>query len=369
MMNNNRIRCIGAAVLVCIWLVLTAFAWFSPANEISDAERRPLAQWPGISGETLFDGSFMSDFESYTLDQFPLRDTFRQLKSLFHYYVMNQGDNNDIYIADGYAAVLDYPMNRESVVFAADKFNTLYELYLKDTGSTVFMSVVPDKGYYLAEENGYLSMDYEAMFALLREKMPWATHVDITGCLDVEDYYFTDTHWRQESILDVAQTLCSAMGVTGPSADDFTPTRVEKPFYGVYYGQAALPMASETMYVMNSDLLDGCTVYNYETDKTTHVYDMEKLNAKDMYDIYLSGSQSLLRIDNPNAGTDRELIVFRDSFGSSLVPLMVGDYKTVTVVDIRYINSQLLGRFIDFHGQDVLFTYSTLVLNSSSMLK
>ena len=79
----------------------------------------------------------------------------------------------------------------------------------------------------------------------------------------------------------------------------------------------------------------------------------------------MSGSQSLLRIENPHAATDRELIIFRDSFGSSLAPLLVQDYKTVTLVDIRYISVELLGNYIDFQSQDVLFLYSSLVLNKN----
>ena len=96
---------------------------------------------------------------------------------------------------------------------------------------------------------------------------------------------------------------------------------------------------------------------------------MEKLAGTDSYDVYLSGAQALLQIENPNAETDRELVVFRDSFGSSLVPLLMQDYKTVTLVDIRYISSRLLGEYLTFQNQDVLFAYSTLVLNSSTTLK
>jgi hypothetical protein len=39
------------------------------------------------------------------------------------------------------------------------------------------------------------------------------------------------------------------------------------------------------------------------------------------------------------------------------------------VVDIRYIASDYVGGYVDFHGQDVLFLYSALVLNSSTTLK
>ena len=41
----------------------------------------------------------------------------------------------------------------------------------------------------------------------------------------------------------------------------------------------------------------------------------------------------------------------------------------MTLVDVRYIPSAMLDRFIDFHGQDVLFLYSTLVLNNSNQMQ
>ncbi len=368
-MNNKKIRAIGALAVVILWAALTASSWFAPAKAVSDAERRPLAQMPEITLDSILGGKFMGAFESFTLDQFPLRDTFRTAKSLFHYYILNQKDNNDIYIADGYAAKLEYPLNQSSVDHAVSRFNYLYEKYLKDSGSRIYMTIVPDKGYYLGEANGYLTMDYEAMFAGFAAGLPWATQIDITAALSAEDYYRTDTHWRQENLLEAAGVISEAMGVTAPRAEDFTATPIEKPFYGVYYGQAALPMDPETIYVMESDVLSGCTVFDFETGKNTAVYNRDLLGSKDLYDVFLSGAKSLLTIENPSAKTDRELIVFRDSFGSSVVPLLVQDYAKVTLVDIGYLQIDMLGRFLEFTGQDVLFLYSTLVLNNSTTIK
>ena len=366
---NKIIRIIGALCLAALWLGLAAFAWLRTPDDISEAERRALAQFPELSGETVLSGKFMSGFEDYTLDQFPLRDTFRQTKSLFHYYVMGQKDNNDIYIADGYAAKLEYPLNEAAVKNALEKFNLIYENNLKDSGSKIYTTVIPDKGYYLGEANGYPAMDYEKLYAMVREGMPWSVHVDIREQLSAQDYYFTDTHWRQEKLLPVAQKLSEAMGVTPPKAEDFTKTKVDRPFYGVYYGQAALPMAAEDLFIMESDILKACAVYSYDLKADTAVYNMEKLTSRDLYDVFLSGPQSLLEIQNPDAKTDKELIVFRDSFGSSLVPLLLQDYAKVTVVDIRNLPSFAVGEFVEFTGQDVLFAYSTLILNTGSALK
>ena len=368
-MDNKKIRAIGAALLLGLWLFLTVFAWVKPADEISDAERRPLDQFPELSVNTVLDGDFMLKFEDYTLDQFPLRDTFRQLKSLFHFYVLNQGDNNDIYIADGYAAKLEYPLNETSVNYALSKFNAIYEQFLKKSGCKVYTTVIPDKGYYLAEENGYLAMDYEKLFAMVEAGMPWSEHIDITDCLDIESYYRTDTHWRQEKILGVAQKIAQAMGRPGPNAEDFTATKVERPFYGVYYGQAALPMAGEDLFLMESELLKSCRAKDFESGKFVQIYDEADLDNPDLYDIYLGGAKPLLTIENRNAKTNKELVIFRDSFGSSLSPLLIQDYKTVTIVDIRYINPMILGTYLRFTNQDVLFAYSTLVLNSSAALQ
>ena len=69
-------------------------------------------------------------------------------------------------------------------------------------------------------------------------------------------------------------------------------------------------------------------------------------------------------IENPNATTDKTLVVFRDSFGSSLVPLLVQDYAKVTLVDIRAGSTSIPNlKMVDFADADVLFMYSSLVLN------
>ena len=367
-MEHKKIRAIGAAAVTAIWVILTLLLWFGPAEEISVSERRPLAQMPQLSGKTLLNGTFMADFEKYTLDQFPFRDSFRSVKSLVHYYALGQQDNNDIYLAQGHAAQQDYPLNAASLDHALSRFQRIYEKYLQNSGKIV-MAVVPDQGYYLAEPSGHLAMDYDALFSRMEEGMPWAEHVDLTDLLEPEDYYRTDTHWRQEKLMDVTQRLCETLGAACFAEEELVPRAVETPFYGVYRGQAALPMVADKLYLMTNDVLDACTVYDYESGATGAVYDMAGLESDDLYNIFLSGPRSLQTIENPNAGSDRELIVFRDSFGSSLTPLLVKEYAKITLVDVRYLNLEILDRFIEFGDQDVLFLYSTLVLNNSNTIK
>ena len=373
-MENKKIRIAGAITVAAIWLVLVGVLWLGPKHAQSDAERRPLAQMPKLTVQSIMDRSFMDVFEDYTLDQFPGRDSFRQIKSVFHYYVMQQMDNNSIYVHDGYAAKMMYPLNDASVKLATDRFNYIYETYLKKTNANVYLSVIPDKGYYLAEENGYLSLDYETLFQHVQEATPWAEYIDLTDTLDVQDYYHTDTHWRQEKIFDAAGKICEAMGADAPKAEDYTAVKVDRPFYGVYYGQAALPMNPDSLYTLKGDTLDQCITYEVTMDKNykivnnklyDSVYDMERVDGKDMYQIYLSGNKGLLQIENPNATSQKELIVFRDSFGSSMVPLLVQSYRKVTLVDIREISVDTVRFFVNYRNKDVLFLFSAIVLNDA----
>lgn len=364
----KKIRTAGICALLVIWVLLTALLWFGPKEDYTYTERRSLAQMPQLTAGNLFNGKFMPDFEDFTLDQFPFRDGIRKIKSIFHYYVLNQSDNNGIYLVDGMVAKLEYPLNTTSLSYATGRMQYLYETYLQDTECRIYASLIPDKGFFLAEQNGYPAMDYGAMETTYREGLPWANYVGIQDLLSAESYYRTDTHWRQEQITAVAQRLCEAMGVTSQDTAAYSQVVLE-PFYGVYFGQAALPMAGEPLVMLQNDMLQNCTVTDPVTGKTSEVYDMEKASSPDLYDVFLSGAQPLLTIENPNGQPGKELVLFRDSYGSSLAPLLVNDYSKVTLVDIRYIHPDQVGNYVNFKKQDILFLYSTLILNNGRSLK
>lgn len=366
-MNDKLKNGLVLGTMTALLAGLSLWCWIGKDPDFSESERRVLAKFPKLSAETLISGKFMTDFETYAMDQFPLRDSFRTLQSAAKLGAFAQLDNNGLYTKDGYLAKMEYPMQETMLDNAAAKFQFLYDTYMKEQGSQVYFSIIPDKHYFLGE--GRLAMDYDKLVASMREKTEYMQYIDIFPCLELEDYYRTDTHWRQERIGDVADTLANAMGVT--LSGNYTQNTLDHPFYGVYYGQLALPVKPDTLYYLTSDTLDGCVVTSYNTGLPVEkpLYDMEAATGRDPYEMFLCGSDALVTIENPNAETDKELIVFRDSFGSSLVPLLAEGYAKITVVDIRYVQSAMLGNLVEFKGQDVLFLYSTLVLNNSMGLR
>ena len=345
-----------------------------PDQKISKTERRKLASLPEISVNSVLSGKFMTDFESYTLDHFPLRDGFRKLKSLVVRDIMRQNDNNGYYDYEGFIIKSAYPYDEESVSYATSRFEFIYENYLKDTHSKVYLTIIPDKSYFVPESEGYLAMDYTTFSKNVADDMKYAEYIDIFPLLELSDYYATDTHWRQEKITDVAEHISNAMGV--PIKADYDIEKIEVPFYGVYHGQSALSVEPDTMYCLQSDILKKCTAKDIETGLTFPIYDMEKLVSNkpdvipDPYEMFLSGpNRAIVELENPDATSDKELIIFRDSYANAIAPIFLEGYKKITLIDIRRASPHFLGEFVEFNGQDILFMQSTLVLNESSEMK
>lgn len=362
-MNKSKITII---VIGTIYTIITLLCFVKPPAEYSMSERRKLAQKPTLSMESLLSGDFTAEAEEYVTDQFPFRDKWRALKANVSLYLMNKSDTNGIYEKDGYLCAMEYPMDGLSVERAGEVFRGIYDKYLNGTDTEVYFSVIPDKSYFLAGEN-YLAMDYELFFAKVYGQADFAKPLPIHEELALSDYYRTDTHWKQEEITDVAKKLAEAMGAE--ITKDYRTETLDTPFYGVYYGQAALDIEPDTMCYCNNEILEQCSVYDYENNREIPVYDTDKAKGRDPYEMFLGGNISLAEIQNPNVATDKELVVFGDSFARSLLPLMAEGYAKITLIDIRYLPSTYVEKYITFTNQDVLFLYSTSVINNSITLK
>ncbi len=333
-------------------------------EEISISERRKLEQFPQITASKIFDGTVSDKFEKYTMDQFIGREFFRKLKIDIEFKVFRKKDYNNLYEYNGYIISQNYPLNEKSVLNITNKIKNIKEQYLTDENE-IYYTIVPDKNYFV--NNGNLKIDYNRLEEIMKENLNFAEYINIKDNLELEDYYKTDTHWKQEKLIKIAKVISDSMNLNIEDTE-YNEENIGE-FKGVYSGQLPIVQESDNLKILRNNILNNCIVYNYEKEKTTDVYDMSKKSSMDKYDIYLSGAVSLIRIDNPENKNGKELIVFRDSYASSLIPLLVSAYSKVTLVDTRYISPKILNQYIDFTNQDVLFIYSTLVINNSSSLK
>lgn len=353
---KNVIITIGFVIILIVTFVINIIA---KDKEISSSERRKLQQFPEITLDKISSGDTMDKLEKYSTDQFIARDTFRNIKALFNINVYGQKDNNKLFEKDNSIYKMEYPLNEINVNKSLDKILSVYNRYLNNMN--VYYAIIPDKNYYL-ENDEHLKIDYDKLKQVVSSKLKYFKYIDIWNDLTLYDYYGTDLHWKQENLSKVVNTIENSMSLKNTSNIKYTKNNMGD-FYGTYYGQLATNVKPDTLYTLTNETILNSTTYNYENNKYTSVY--AATNSIDRYDIYLSGATPLIRIDNPNASTDKELLMFRDSFGSSLAPLLIENYSSITLIDLRYISSNLLNQYIEFNDQDVLFVYSSLILNQN----
>ena len=348
------------AVVLLFFLVLFGFSaahFCLPDTEISVSERRYLDAAPTLRADKVFSGRYFQELESYLLDQFPLREELRTLKAVTELYLLDMGETGGVVLAEGHLLPDEEPFRADEARIAIDRMNAILETHLD---GEAYLAIVPDKGYYLWPDTSRTVTDF------VRGNTE-ARYIDLTGLLSLSDYYTTDSHWRQERLLPVAQHLCRSLGV--PVIPETAYTQYEAgSFFGVYAGQSALPCEPDTLRYLVSRGTQEALVTSVETGEIP-VYAPEAIENVDPYDVYLGGPQAVITLENPNAATDRHLIMFRDSFGSSIAPLLADSYGKITLVDLRYVRSELLAQYVDFEDADILFLYSTSVLNNGSILK
>lgn len=360
---------ISVTVFTLFLFSVSAMCLAKTDTEYSNSERRPLAQKEELSAETVLNGKFMESFEEYTADQFPFREAMRKIKAVFATKIFRKIDNNGLYMTQNHISKIDDPENEYMMNYAAEKFDFLRSTFMEDKNVKLYFSIVPDKNFLLAPAHGVPHLDYDRFSERMREKVDYMEYIDIKPLLSLDDYYRTDSHWKQENIRDVAELLGEKMGTDVKA--DYEENTLNHPFYGVYAGQYALPVKPDTIKYLTSPALDACTVTYYDTGapKSGDMYNMKKATGKDPYEMFLSGTAPLITIENSSSKTQKELVLFRDSFGSSIAPLLAEGYKKITIVDIRYIHSSFVGNFVNFDNCDVLFLYSSTLLNNSTAMK
>ena len=359
---NDKIK----DIVVTIIFLFTIIALFlinviKEDTDISVAERRKLATMPELTTKSLFDGTYFKKFDSYVTDQFVERDAFRKIK--IDIELSTKGEYNNLYLYDDYIIEEIFPLNSNSINNLTNKINYIKDTYLNDN-SNIYYTIIPDKNYFI--NNGNLKLDYNKLQDMMKNNLSNINYINIFDKLTLDNYYKTDTHWKEEDLFNVANTIANQMNfdITNNNVVNTITT-----FKGSYAGRLSVTKDIDTIKTISNPSTLNSSVYNYETKKYTDIYDYTKINSLDKYDIYLSGAVPIIDIINNNTSSDKELIVFRDSYGSSLIPLLIEGYKKITVIDIRYISSKILNKYIDFNDQDVLFMYSILTINNSFSIR
>ena len=377
--TKNIIVTVLFSLFIAFFTVMSVVCGFFNPKATSEAERRPLAQFPtDLSWEAIKDKTAIDGFEDFAVDQFPFREFFRSIKARFQMNVLGLKENNGLAVEDGYIVKVESTFNDKFVSDSIEILSHIYEQYFKDGKGNAFVSIIPDKNYYFSKDYGYASPDYGKLVADVRAALAGTQYIDLFDSLELEDYYKTDTHWNQPEILGALEKLAIGLGVSDYLSGEYETITIDGDFHGVYHGQSALnPKPDKISYLTNASIA-GTKVYNYgQKLEEVPMYNLDLFDGEDGYNVFLSGAAGnpVMRIVNNKCQNKSTLIVFRDSFGSSILPLLSEAYQTIYVIDIRSIDYNIIPGWNGlyevipqrvFEEADVLFLYSTLIFNSNS---
>lgn len=325
-------------------------------NLLSNFERRKLATFPKL------DKDFTTKLDDYLLDQFVFRNKLINLNSFVNRKILNKIDNNDVYVVGDTIYDKTYPLDEKQVTNFTKKVNYIINNYCNN--NNVYYSIIPDKSKFLFHGK-YLKLDYNKLYNLVTNNVR-GNYIDIDKNLDIEDYYRTDIHWKQENLSDVVKKIVTTMGKEYKDID-YTKIKYDN-FYGTSYSKAGTNIKPDVLTYLYNEDMENISVKHLEYgDK--YIYDTEKLTSLDSYDVFLSGASSFIEIENKEITDNSTLIIFRDSFASSIIPLLTPYYNKIVVVDLRYIDFNYAKEKLNFENSDVLFLYSTLIINSGDVLK
>lgn len=362
---KNKILSILFIVTIFLIMILGIL---TPDKEVSISERRKLTKFPKIELTTIMNGDFFEDMNDYLVEQFPFRDYFRKIKGIVSKNVFQKQEENGTFIKDDAIYQLNPSLDEKSINHFINLLNKIRTNYIKT--NHVYYAIIPDKTYYL-KDSSIPKLEYDKLKLLLNNGLMNMDSIDLFDTLDLDSYYRTDIHWKQEELEKVVTKIKTQMNLE--SAITPMEKKIYPNFYGALYGRIANNLKQDTLTYLTNFEIENTTVFDYEKQKFRKVYEEDDLHHIDSYDIFLGGAKSLLILENPNQKNEKELVLFRDSFGSSIAPLLISDYSKITLIDLRYLSSSMLDFIeeIDFkkENQDILFLYSVPIINSSFTLK
>lgn len=358
-----------AKVIICLWVLLVILNVVLPKTDFSESENRYLATFPTFSQKSLVNGTFMQKVDEYINDHFIGRDTWITAKSKME-YLLGKRENNGVFICHD-QLIEDLAEPTEKIVTA----NIAGLKHYADLfGKPTYILVAPSAASIQADRlpSFATGWDQKQFLTDLSEELKGqvtAVNVYDTLCAHKDEYiyYRTDHHWTTDGAFLAYQQLCAAMGITPSAYADFQVETISTDFNGTLYSKSGV--RNVTPDTIKSYKIGGVNRYTITSGSEVTEYDTiyfpEFLEKKDKYPYFLNGNQPIVTIDTQST-SGKKLLMFKDSYAHCLTPMLLQAYSEITLVDLRYVNTNIQNLINIQEYDETLFLYSMDVFTHQS---
>ncbi|MGN1443545.1 MAG: DHHW family protein, partial [Acutalibacteraceae bacterium] len=297
---RKKVTSIGlflSCAFVSVIVLVTLLILILPDKQMSEKENRVLAQKPVLTLSSITSGKFMTDFESYLTDQFPLRDQIISFKTLVDRSV-GKKEENGVYIGkDGFLFEQQTAYDEEQVKkitsavteFAENNKKLKKAFILSPNSSYVLRDLLPtgyepesqkqqlDKIKKLIEPGGISWIDCAEAFD---------SRTDKTSL-----FYRTDHHWTTKAAYIAFKELASCFKISLKNAS-FKFYSVSDSFQGTLTSSSGVGNSTDEIRICIPQTPKVSYVVNFESSnkKTATLFDKDKLNQKNQYEVFLGGN-------------------------------------------------------------------------------
>ena len=375
-----------ALLVICatLLLIMGLSLCLLPQREFSPEENRALATAPTFSFDALLDGSLTAGIADFCADQFPLRSLFVSAKARIE-LLLGKQENNDVLLgSDGYLiARQEYTEDQKQILSQNVNAIARFEQAMEQHGIPFTFAVVPRS---VDVNTTKLPAAYDATNAAAAWKWLDGTGAEFYNLTDTLQsaaangktvWYKTDHHWTMLGAYYAYVALADTLGYEPYALEDYTMETVCEDFFGTTHGSSGMRwVEGESITLLRYEGDETFTTEIIEGGKTVRTlsgfYDFDALDTHDEYNVFLGGTNTLIRVKNSTREDAPTLLLLKDSFSQSIAPFLARHFDLL-LVDPRTYDIRSSGSLLSLAEQEnadhVLLLYGIDTLYDSYSLK
>lgn len=331
--KQNDLFTIG--VVLAALLIFALVDLFSHVGRLSVKNGDEPSKAPGFTTERYVSGEFSREYEEYLRDHFRNRAKWQTLWRNLR-LLTGLKDVGGVYLGRKDTYLMQRPSEDVTEGMEQSALDALAAL-AGESGAKVMLIPTSDAVWADRLPAYADSYDQKAFLDRARELVGEESWVDAYGALqehaNEEIYYRTDPHWTSLGAYYGYLAWWRYSGKLLPYYyDPEESVTVTEEFRGELRFLSGLKMWGETLKVF-SETLRQRPVLLYDTGERENSYYREEfLESEDPYGYFLGEDTGFLEI---RTGYERSksLLVIRDSYANSMIPLLAPHYQKIYLVD------------------------------------
>lgn len=303
-------------VVLCLFFCAVPVVGMSIQKTDSTTENRTLASLPEWKKDDKWNQDYFEEFGSYFEDHFAFRNAFVMADSVIQSKVFGVSNVDTVLVGENgwlyyNATVPDYKGEKlmsQRAIFNAAHNMKLLQNYVEAKGGAFYLTIAPNKNSLYEENMPYYAerkvsdsrniVAFKTQLAQLE-----VSYVDLFAAFESEDevlYMERDSHWNNKGAVLAYNQIMDVVGKEHQTYATVMATRTKTAYGDLNY--MVYPYGGEPEW-------DYC--YQYEP---AFQYVTDTKSVEDAW------------IETCNEEKKGSLLMFRDSFGNTLLPLFAEEY-------------------------------------------